>query len=389
MFWGQGDWLSTLIWFIFIFLFLWLGPRMMLMQVLSALEKEANEMEMLARKAEEKVSFAISRKKDRKIRKRVSEFLDFFSVYPVDLDPAGIIRKLDHLVKNSEQKVRDFLKSLNPKITKTREMDLKAALSGAITARQIAKIVRHYVEIVKKYKMLQLALLLQMQLPMIKNLLKASVKATEAFINEVPIGDSIGPLVAAKLMKGKAKTYEEEEFVVVETKIAGKKVFVAKAFGPGATTGYPGKFLRKFIRNNKITRIITVDAALKLESEATGSVAEGVGVAIGGIGVERYEIEEIAVNHGIRLDAIAIKQSQEEALQPMKKEILMSVDRAVERIEEIVKSARKNEKIIIIGVGNTCGVGNSPKEVEEVEKKLRSVYKKIEEIESKKKRKLF
>ena len=389
MFWGHGDWVSTLLWFIFLILFLWLGPRMMLIQVLSVLEREANEMEMLARKAEEKVSFAISRKKDRKIRQKVSEFLDFFSIYPVDLDPAGIIRKLDHLVKNSEQKVRNFLINLNPKITKTQEKDLKAALGGAITARQIAKIVRHYVEIVKKYKMLQLALLLQMQLPLIKNLLKASVKATEAFINEVPIGDSIGPLVTAKLMKGRAKKFEEEEFVVVETEIAGKKVFVAKALGPGATTGYPGKFLRKFIKRKKITRIITVDAALKLESEATGSIAEGVGVAMGGIGVERYEIEEIAVKHGIMLDAIAIKQSQEEALQPMKKEILMSTKKVIEKIEEIVKLAERNERIIIIGVGNTCGVGNSPEEVEEAEKKLRSLYKKNEETKNKEKKKLF
>ncbi|HIQ49903.1 MAG TPA: DUF1512 domain-containing protein [Nanoarchaeota archaeon] len=382
MFWGPGDWVSTLLWFIFLIIFLWLGPRMMLFQVLNVLEKEANEMEMLAKKAEEKVSFAILRKKDKKVRQKVSEFLDFFSIYPVDLDPAGIIRKLDHLVKNSEEKVKSFLLNLNPKITKTQEKDLKAALSGAITARQIAKIVRHYVEIVKKYKMLQLALILQMQLPLIKNLLKASVKATEAFINEIPIGDSIGPLVAAKLMKGKAKKFEKEEFIVVETKIAGKKVFVAKALGPGATTGYPGKFLKKFIKRNKITRIITVDAALKLEGEATGSIAEGVGVAMGGIGVERYEIEEIAVEHGIMLDAIAIKQSHEEALQPMKKEILMSANKVVEKIEEIIRLANKNEKILIIGVGNTCGVGNSPEEAKKAEKKLKNFYKKEEENHS-------
>ncbi len=389
MFWGQGDWISSLLWFIFLFFILWLGPRMMLMQVLSALEREANEMEALARKAEEKVSSAVSRKRDRNVRKRISEFLDFFSIYPVDLDPAGIIKKLDHLVKNSEQKVREFLRSINPEISKIRERDLKAALSGAITARQIVKIVRHYVETVKKYKMLQLALLLQMQLPMIKNLLKASVKATEAFINETPIGDSIGPLVVAKLMKGKGKVFEEEEFVVERVEIGDKKVFVAKALGPGATTGYPGKFLKKFMKTNKITRIVTVDAALKLEGEATGSVAEGVGVVIGGIGVERYEIEEIAVKHGIRLDAIAIKQSQEESLQPMKKEILRSMDRVIEKLGEIVKSANRREKILIIGVGNTCGVGNSEKSVHEAEEKLKEIYKKLEREDKNKKKKGF
>ena len=39
-------------------------------------------------------------------------------------------------------------------------------LSGAVSLHSIAKIVRHYVETVRKTKNLQLALMLQMQLPM-------------------------------------------------------------------------------------------------------------------------------------------------------------------------------------------------------------------------------
>ena len=371
MVWGNGDWISTLLWFFLILLFLWLGPRMMLYQVLGALEREVIEMENLAKNAEERLSKALSKKRDKRIKRKVSEFLDFFSVYPVDLDPVGIIKKLDHIVKNSEQKIREFIRSINPRINEIAELNLRAATGGAITARQIAKIVRHYFELIKKYKMLQLALLLQMQIPIIKNLLKASVKATDAFINSIPIGDSIGPLIAAKLMKGRKEIYKEEEFVVAHANIAGRKVFVAKALGPGATTGYPGKFLKKFIKKRKITRIITIDAALKLEGEKTGSIAEGVGVAMGGVGVERYEIEEIAVKNNIRLDAIAIKQSQEEALEPMKKEIMKSSEAVIEKIREIVKLSKPSEKILIIGVGNTSGIGNDPSSANEAEMKIK------------------
>ena len=39
--------------------------------------------------------------------------------------------------------------------------------------------------------------------------------------------------------------------------------------------------------------IITIDAALKLEGEDTGEVAEGIGAAIGGPGIERYKINLI------------------------------------------------------------------------------------------------
>lgn len=370
MFWG-GDLISTIIWFVFIAIFFFLGPRIMFSQLIANIEREVAEMEELARSAERKVIISLRKNPSKTLRKRFSSFLDFFSVYPVDLDPNGIIRKLDHLIKNSERKIRGFIKSVSPNINEIKMNDFRAAISGAITARQIAKIVRHYLETIKKYKMLQLALLLQMQIPLIKNLLKASVKATEAFLNEFPIGDSIGPLIAARFMEKNHRIYKKEEFIVAEGSIEGKKIFVAKALGPGATVGFPGKFLKKFIKAHKINRIITIDAALKLEGEKTGSVAEGVGVAMGGIGVERYEIEEIAVKNNIALDAIAVKQSQEESLQPMKMEILKSSEEVVERIKEIIKDCKRNENVLIIGVGNTCGIGNNPSSAKSAEEKIR------------------
>ncbi len=370
MFWGS-DIISTIVWFIFLTLFFFLSPKLMFAQLITALEREVSEMEAMARSAERKVISAMKKNPDAKLRRRFSEFLDFFSISPVDLEPIGIIRKLDHLIRNSERKIKAFIKSISPNVSEIRLNDFRAAISGAITARQIAKIARHYLETVKKYNMLQLAILLQMQLPMIKNTLKASVKATEAFLKEIPIGDSIGPLIAAKLMEKNHRIYREEEFVVAEAEIEGKKVFVAKALGPGATVGYPGKFLLKFAKKHRVTRIITIDAALKLEGERTGSVAEGVGVAMGGVGVERYHIEEIAVKSNIALDAIAIKQSQEEALEPMKPEILKSADVVLERIREIVRNAGERERILIIGVGNTSGVGNTRDSVKTAEEKIK------------------
>jgi hypothetical protein len=384
---GGGDWLSTLLWFVFLWLFIWLGPRIMLTQALWNLEKEVLEMEQLAKKAEDAVARAFSKHSSRRVKEDVARFMDFFSIFPVDLDPYGIVKKIDHIVRNSEKRFREFVRYLSPDVSEVRERDLKAALTGAITSKQIAKLVRHYFEMVKKYKNFQIALLLQMQIPLIKNLLKASVNATKAFINEIPIGDSIGPLVAARLMEKGHKVYKEEEFVVAKTTIGKKRVWVAKALGPGATTGKPGKFLKKFLERNKIDRIITVDAALKLEGERSGSIAEGIGVAMGGIGVERYEIEEIASEKGIRLDALVIKQSNEEALQPMKKEIFESVEEVVKRIEFLVsQSANKSEKILIIGVGNTCGVGNNPKALEEVREKLRKIWR-MQELQERKSKK--
>jgi hypothetical protein len=97
---------------------------------------------------------------------------------------------------------------------------------------------------------------------------------------------------------------------------------------------------------------------LKLEGEETGEVAEGVGAAIGGIGVEKFRIEEVAKKYGIPLYAVVIKQSLKEAVSPMNRKIYDGIYEAIERVKRIIK-----EKIpvggygILVGVGNTVGIG--------------------------------
>jgi hypothetical protein len=373
---GGGDWLSTIIWFILFIIFIFFGPRLMTTQTILKLEKEVSELEGMAEKSKSYILKSISKKSKKNAKNEINNFMEFFAVTPIGTDPYGIMKKLDHIIRNYDNRFRYFVDQIIPDAPKEKKKNIKNALSGAITTHQIAKIVRHYLELIKKYKMFQLAMVIQMQIPLITRIAKAAMRATHAFVDGIPIGDGIGPLVTASLIKEKVKKFEDEEFVIVKTKMNGKDVWISKAEGPGASTGYPGKFLIKFFKKQKIDRIITVDAGLKLEGEKTGTVAEGVGIAMGGIGVDRYEIEEIAVKRNIPLDAIAIKVSDEEALEPMKKEIFDSIPRAVDAIKSSLERAKKNEKILIIGVGNTCGIDNDFKTIKEVEKKVKKHTKK-------------
>jgi hypothetical protein len=236
--------------------------------------------------------------------------------------------------------------------------------------------------------MFQMAIILQMQIPLISVIAKAAMEATEAFAEGVPIGDGIGPLVAANLIKkGNVQNFEDYEFSVGKATIGGKEVWVSKAMGPGASTGFPGKFLIKFTNKQKINKIITIDAASKLEGEQTGSIAEGVGVAMGGSGVDRYEIEEIAVKRNIPLDAVAIKVSEEDALEPMNKDVLDAVPKAIEAVKKAVLRSGKKEKILIMGIGNSCGIGNDINAVPKAEEKIRNHIKKT--LEKKKERRVI
>jgi len=373
-----GD-LMQLIWIIFFIIMVVFGQRIMAAQSIIKLEQETTAIEEMAEKSKNYILKALSKRSNPKLRENVSNFMEFFAITPVEIDPYGVIKKIDHILKNSNQRFNYFVNQIAPEFPIERKRDIKNALEGAIMTHQVAKIMRHYLELIKKYKMYQLAMIIQMQLPLITRIAKAAMHATHAFVDGIPIGDGTGPLVAANLMKGKIQTFKEEEFVVCETNFAGKNVFIAKAEGPGASTGFPGKFLIKFMKKHKINRMITIDAALKLEGEKTGSIAEGVGVAMGGSGVDRYEIEEISVKRNIPLDAVAIKLSEEDALEHMKKDVLDAVPKAIEATKRAVLRAGKNERIIIIGVGNSCGIGNDFYSVIKTEEKVKTHIKKTEE----------
>ncbi|MBU5557642.1 MAG: DUF1512 family protein [Candidatus Aenigmatarchaeota archaeon] len=374
---GQTDLISTILWFLIFLMFIIFGPRLMIAQTVLKLEKDVSELETMANHSRERIAKFISKKPTPLLRSRIGKFMDFFSVSPVSVDPYGIIRKIDMVVRQSDARFKWFVKQIAPDLNAEQAANVKNALAGAMTVHQIAKVVRHFLELIKKYKIYQLALIFQMQLPLIRQMAKAAEAATGAFVDGVPIGDGIGSLVAAHLMQGKPKIFADEEFAVSKSTVAGRKVLVAKAAGPGASTGYPGKFLIKLTKRERIDRIITIDAGLRLEGEKTGSVAEGVGVAMGGTGVDRYEIEEFAVKHGIPLDAVVIKVNEEEALSPMHKNVLASVHDAISAVEEAVRRADRRERILIMGVGNTCGIGNSPKAAKAAEEKVRTALRKI------------
>ena len=82
-----------------------------------------------------------------------------------------------------------------------------------------------------------------------------------------------------------------------------------------------------------------------------------LGAAIGGIGVDKFKIEEAATNNNIPVYAIVIKQTLVEAISIMTKDIAESVDSVHDIINRIIDERTKpNDKVIIVGVGNTIGV---------------------------------
>lgn len=380
---GIGSILSTIL-FIAFFIFY---PRLYIAQMVWKLESDMEKLQAYAVKSEEAVLKKVSNKPDKKLKEAVSNFMNFFVSTPVDIDPYGIVRKLEHIMNESERRFNYFVEQIAPKMGNVEKSNLKFGLFGALGVNQIYKVIRHYVLTIKKTNNLQLAMILQMSMPMLMKIAKANVKATRAFLNGIPIGDAIGPMVASSF---KTKDGDEiaREIVVSKERVAGKDIFVMKSKGPQAALGKVGHAVEALHKKYKIDHIITVDAAAKLEGEETGSLAEGVGIMMGGIGVERSQIEDVAVKYDIPVDGIVIKMSPMEASVPMPKKVYDALPHATEKVATLVKGT-KSKKILLLGVGNTCGIGNQKTSLKGVDGKLKPFWRKQAENEKKAKEKKF
>ena len=290
---------------------------------------------------------------------KLNSLLEQFLITPVDMDPAGIVKKFDHLLDVREAKFKSDVARIAPEATPSQVNNLENLVEATWALNFMYKIVRHLYLLGKKTFSIFVIFQLQAFLPLIMQEAEAYLGATKAFAEGHPIGDGAGALVASKLMRNSEVRKVEKDMVAGETVIEGRRVIALKAEGPGGNVGKPGDAIRQVLEENngKASMIIMVDAALKLEGEKTGEVTEGIGAAIGGIGTERYKIEEEATKFGIPVYAIVIKQSILEAVTTMKKEIADAAEPVIESIKHLIlEHTKEGELIIVAGIGNTAGI---------------------------------
>jgi hypothetical protein len=291
---------------------------------------------------------------------KVDRFLEYFTIAPQTLDPAGVVWKLEHILDVRDERLKDEVKLMAPAADETQANNLENTLEAAMALNFIYKVIRHFYLLGKKTLSLYIIMQIQMILPMIMREAEAYASALKAFAFGQPIGDGAGALVAAKLMHGYETKKIEKDCVVSTVPFEGRTAFVIKAEGPGGNVGKPGDAIEHVIEENngKIAMVVMVDAALKLEGEGLGEVAEGVGAAIGGPGVDQYKIEEKILKYHIPINAVIVKEDTGDAVSPMRKEIFDSISTVVDRIKEVVlERTKEGDKIIIAGIGNTIGIG--------------------------------
>ncbi|MEM0361960.1 MAG: DUF1512 domain-containing protein [Sulfolobales archaeon] len=289
----------------------------------------------------------------------VDNFINnYFLIEPVDIEPIDIIKRLSHLINVRDANIKSYAERYMLGVQKHEKYNAIVALEIASAINTVNKILKHYFKLGLKNNNWVLLMQLALEMPNIIRIVNSYSKALDAFFSGTPIGDGAGPLLIRYLVGNAEGKQLAEDTVYYETVINGRKVYAIKAEGPGATVGKPGEALEKLVEmlGGNVARIITVDAALKLEIEDSGEVAEGVGAAIGDVGPEKIGIERAAAKYGIPLDAVVIKMSLEEAINTMTKEVYEGVLKAFERVKNIINRVSEGSSVIVVGVGNTVGV---------------------------------
>ncbi|MDI6724284.1 MAG: DUF1512 family protein [Methanobacterium sp.] len=352
-------------------LLIFLLPTILRIRLVSGVNKRVFELENMVIESK-KILIEMSKEKGKPVLDpsgTIEDFMEFFIIPPVDLDPNGVLQKFEKLLDLSEDRFKQMVKKIAPLADENTKSNLIMTLKATLGINSVAKQVRHNLELAKKTGNIQILFMLQMSLPLIMRIVRAQFEGTKAFSQGKPIGDGLGPLVAGMLMRDYKTEYlnEIEDMIVAKKQYDEHNVFIVRAKGPGARIGKVGRVVKSIIENEKIDKIITVDAAVKLEGEETGKVAQGIGVVIGGIGVDKWTIEEEILKKDLDIDAVIVKMSPEEAISNMNQKIADAGKEALQVVKGSILNSKKDTNILVVGVGNSCGIPNIIEDTSQIE----------------------
>jgi hypothetical protein len=351
--------LRMLVWILPIILFVFYGQHIQILVTSSEIKKGIKKLDGFRTNSKKElidyVKNNISSTNDP--TKKIEQFLDYFTIMPMDMDPNGIVDKVRHTVRSREEYTRNHVKSISSELSEIEISRIQTLLEISSSLQMIYKIVNHMFLTAKKQKNYPLILPVQMMLPFLMEHATAMNASIPAFKLGQPLGDGIGPMVVGKRMLNSEKEIISFQTALAKIEYKNRKLFLLKAEGPGPTVGRPDDALQKIVDNNKIDAVIMIDAALKMEGEDSASVARGFGAAIGGIGTEKFQIENITTQNNIPIFSIVVKQSVKEAITLMTEEIADQADNVRSQVYEmILENTAEGQSIVVIGVGNTAGV---------------------------------
>ena len=352
--------LMMLIWILPVILFVFYGQRIQLMVTSQDIKKQIKKLDEYGSGTMKETLAYVGGLPGTGAgtRSGIEAIADYFVVPPQDMDTTGIVPKVRQILWNRETYTKRRIEALLPDADCTQRARVQVLLEVSAGLRMIHKAINHMYLTAKKQNNYPLILPLQMMLPFVMEQAEAMRDAVAPFRDGQPVGDGVGPAVVGAMMRGLPCAPISYQMGYARSTIEGRSAILLKAMGPDPVVGKPDEALTAIIGENDVDAIIMVDAALKMEGEQSGTVYRGFGAAIGGSGVERFGIEEIATRQNIPVFCVVVKQSVKESITLMSDAIHASIPEASSHVRDIIRNDTPPEgTVVIVGVGNTGGVG--------------------------------
>lgn len=354
-------WIMQLLWIGMMFVLMFYGQKIQLFQISASLEAQLMKFKALRNHTRKKAIEHIKEVgKGKDIEKRVDElFLNYITISPNNMDPSEIVEKVEHILNTRDYHWEEEVKLIAPKASAVERKNIENILECAFAVDFLYRYARHWFLMGKKSGISIFLVQAQMIMGILFGEAKSYCGALSGFFKGCPIGDGIGPMIVTEILNGKKTKEIAKETMMGETKIRGRTVYLIKAKGTGGSCGNVDEAIKTVLQKEpKVSLVIMIDAGLMGEGDKRGGVIEGVGAAIGGSGTERFRIEEITTKYKIPCHCFVVKETLKDAISPMKKEIADASSEVIARIKRLLsRMTQKGDKIIIVGVGNTIGIG--------------------------------
>ncbi|MGZ7118858.1 MAG: DUF1512 family protein, partial [Methanobacterium sp.] len=141
----------------FIFL-IFLIPYILRIRVISGITKSTLELENMVSESKN-ILIKLSEEKGKPVldhSQAINDFMEFFIIPPVSLDPYGIVNKFEKILDLSEDRFKQMVKVIAPMADEETKANIVMTLKATLGINSVARQVRHNLELSKKTGNLQL-----------------------------------------------------------------------------------------------------------------------------------------------------------------------------------------------------------------------------------------
>lgn len=280
-------------------------------------------------------------------------------IFPETLDPNNIWEKMSNIISGYITDTYDYLRSKYGELTPEHVIECRYILVAQ--ALEVIQLWAKHIEIATKHGLSQLENVTYKML--LAQLMKQALLVTDLIDADnlsLPMGDAAGPLTILHLTK-ELSAVNVDDMLVAEEQRDGKQILYI-------TSGELNSF--NFI-GDKVTKIVkaahpkeqteghkkcllTLDAQGKLLSMETGEIGYHFGAAIGGIGLQKYRLEELTLD-GYEPRAMTVTMSIRDAIAPMSKKIHEASFKLADAVVKFINDT-DYEYYVVIGIGNQEGL---------------------------------